>query len=158
MITLHNLIDEQKCYEQVRQIRWSDGVYCPKCGNGEVIKNGHDHRHPGRQRYQCRGCQANFDDLTDTVFEGHHQPLKVWMLCLYLMGLNLSNRQIAHELGLNKDDVQVMTTTLRRGIVDRKVTTVLKTEVECDEVYVVAGFKGQPDLVKKKDAPDAGTD
>ena len=29
-------------------------------------------------------------DLTDTVFEGHHQPLRVWILCLYLMGLNLS--------------------------------------------------------------------
>lgn len=41
------------------------------------------------------------DDLTGTVFEGHHQPLKVWVLCLYLMGLNLSNRQIAAELGLS---------------------------------------------------------
>ena len=22
-----------------------------------------------------------FDDLTDTIFAGHHQPLKVWVLC-----------------------------------------------------------------------------
>ena len=33
-----------------------------------------------------------------TVFEGHHQPLKVWVLCLYFMVLNLSNRQIAKEV------------------------------------------------------------
>jgi hypothetical protein len=28
------------------------------------------------------------------VLAGHHQPLRVWVLCLYFMGLNLSNRQI----------------------------------------------------------------
>ena len=50
-----------------------------------------------------------------TVFAGHHQPLQVWILCLYLMGLNLSNRQIAQELGLNKDDVHAMTAQLRVG-------------------------------------------
>jgi hypothetical protein len=36
------------------------------------------------------------------------------------MGLNLSNSQIAKELGLDKDDVQKMTTQLRQGIVDGK--------------------------------------
>jgi hypothetical protein len=36
------------------------------------------------------------------------------------MGLNLSNQQIAKELGLNKDDVQEMTVQLRTGIVDKK--------------------------------------
>ena len=58
--------------------------------------------------------------LTETIFEGHHQPLKVWVLCLYLMGLNLSNQQIAAELGLNKDDVQQMTSQLRAGVVKKK--------------------------------------
>jgi hypothetical protein len=36
------------------------------------------------------------DDLTDTIFAGHHQPLKVWILCLYFMGLNLS-----HSIGFS---------------------------------------------------------
>jgi hypothetical protein len=43
----------------------------------------------------------------------------MWILCLYLMGLNLSNLQIAQELNLNKDDVQAMTTQLRTGIVKK---------------------------------------
>ncbi len=64
--------------------------------------------------------EKQFDDLTDTVFEGHHQPLEVWILCLYLMGLNLSNQQIGRELGLNKDDVQTMTQQLREGVVAKK--------------------------------------
>jgi len=37
-----------------------------------------------------------------------------------MMGLNLSNRQIAEELDLHKDDVQDMTTRLREGIVAKK--------------------------------------
>jgi len=41
------------------------------------------------------------------------------MLCLYFMGLNLSNHQIAQELDLNKDDVQRMASQLRDGIVKK---------------------------------------
>jgi hypothetical protein len=95
-------------------------------------------------------CNRSFDDLTGTVFAGHHQPLSVWMLCLYFMGLNLSHRQIAGELEMNEDSIQEMTTTLRDGIVVQEPTMMLEGTVECDEVYVVAGHKGQPDSVKKK--------
>jgi len=66
------------------------------------------------------------------------------------MGLNLSNTQIAQELDLNEGDVQRMTQQLRSGIVAKKPEVILEGEVECDEVYVVAGHKGQPDAVKKK--------
>ena len=57
--------------------------------------------------------------LTDTIFAGHHQPLKVWILCLYFMGLHISNEQIAHELALNGSDVPQMTAQLREGIVNK---------------------------------------
>jgi len=49
----------------------------------------------------------------------HIKPLKVWVLCLYFMGLNISNEQIAHELALNGSDVQQMTAQLREGIVKK---------------------------------------
>ena len=65
------------------------------------------------------------------------------------MGLNLSNAQIAQELGLNPDDVQRMTEQLREGIVARQPEPVLSGEVECDEVYVVAGHKGHPEAVRR---------
>ena len=42
---------------------------------------------------------------------------------------------------------------LRQGIVDRRPPVVLKGEVECDEVYVVAGHKGHPEAVKKGGPP-----
>ncbi len=95
-----------------------------------------------RQKHRCTACERYFDDLTGTVFAGHHQPLRVWMLCLYFMGLNLSNRQIAQELALSPGDVQQMTEPLRTGVVAAQSEPSLSGQVECDEVYVVAGHKG----------------
>ena len=77
---------------------------------------------PASQRYECNACEKRFDDLTGTIFAGHHQPLKVWILCLYFMGLNLSNEQIAKELELDRSDVHQMTTQLREGIVKKSQT------------------------------------
>ena len=120
MIKIQHLIDDARCYETVRQLRWPDGVCCPRCGSSSISKRGWHDREGHRQRYQCGSCQRQFDDLTDTIFEGHHQPLRVWVLCLYFMGLNLSNQPIAAELDLNKDDVQVMSTQRREGVVAKK--------------------------------------
>src|SRR5258708_38351745 len=107
MINIQHLIDDAKCYETVRNIRWPDGVRCPFCGSSEIMKRGHDERQGERQRYECKSCERQFDDLSETIFEGHHQPLRVWVLCLYCMGLNLSNQQIAAELDLDTDAVHI---------------------------------------------------
>src|SRR5918997_4982724 len=150
MINLTSLIDDAKCYELIRHYRWPDGVRCTSCSSAAVIRHGHDETQRHRQRYRCKDCGARFDDLTGTALAGHHQPLRVWVLCLYFMGLNLANQQIAKELGIDPDDAQVMASRLREGIVERKPEVTLSGEVECDEVYVVAGHKGQPEAVRKK--------
>lgn len=150
MLHIQDLIDDAKCYAQVRRMRWPEGVCCPHCEAREVTRQGHDDTQPQRQRYECKSCGRLFDDLTGTIFAGHHQPLRVWIVCLYFMGLNLSNRQIAQELDLDEDDTQQMTTQLREGIVAKKPEIQVAGEAECDEVYIVAGHKGQPAEVKKR--------
>ncbi len=154
LINLSGLLDDAKCFALVRQHRWPEGVRCPVCDSGAVIRDGHDDTQPYRQRYRCKACSGRFDDLTGTVLAGHHQPLRVWVLCLYFMGLNLSNRQIALELGLDGSDVQAMTEQLRRGLVAKAPAVELEGEVEIDEVYVVAGHKGQPAAVAKRGGSD----
>lgn len=120
MLNIQHLIDDAKCFEVIRRLRWSDGVRCPDCQSGDIHKRGFHTRQAYRQRYECQACGQQFDDLSGTVFEGHHQPLRVWVLCLYFMGLNLSNEQIADELDLSVGDAQTMTTQLREGIVVKK--------------------------------------
>ena len=76
---------------------------------------------PAKQCYESKECKKRFDDLTRTIFAGHHQPLKVWILCIYFMGLNLSNNQISKELGLNRGDVHNMAAHLREGVVKKSL-------------------------------------
>ncbi len=154
LINLSGLIDDAKCFALVRQHRWPEGARCPACNSGAGIRDGCDDTQPCRQRYRCKACSGRFDDLTGTVLAGHHQPLRVWVLCLYFMGLNLSNRQIALELGLDASDLQIMTEHLRRGLVAKAPEVTLEDEVEIDEVYVVAGHKGQPAAVAKRGGSD----
>jgi hypothetical protein len=92
------------------------------------------------------------------VLAGHHQSLRVWVLCLPFIGLNILKRQIAGELGLVVSDVQAMIEQLRRGLAARTPAVELTGEVEpdarassgIDEVYVVAGHKNQPAAVTKR--------
>src|SRR3954468_23597801 len=155
LVNLSGLLDDAKCFALVREHRWPDGVCCPRCDSFTVIRNGCDDTQRARQRYRCKACAGRFDDLTGTVLAGHHQPLRVWVLCPYFMGLNLSNRQLALELGLSPSDVQAMTEQLRRGLVAKTPEVRLEGEVEIDEVYVVAGHKGQPAAVAKRGGSDA---
>src|SRR3954468_854535 len=149
LVNLPSLIDDARCFELVRQHRWPEGVRWPHCGSAGVARDGRDDAQPHRQRYRCNDCRVRFDALTGTVLAGRHRPLRVWVSCLYLMGLNLSNRQIARELDLGVSDVQAMAETLRQGPTARLPPARLEGEVEIAEVYVVAGHKGQPAAVAK---------
>jgi len=173
LVNLSGLMDDAKCFAFVRQRRWPEGIRCPACHSDAVIRDGHDDAQPCRERYPCKACSGRFDDLTGLdaaprhlppgdrcamVLAGHHQPLRVVGAVpllhgpepFHFMGLNLSNRQTALELGLNASDVQAMTEQLRRGLVAGAPAVELKGEVEIDEVYVVAGHKGQPVAVAKR--------
>lgn len=118
-VNIKHLVDDVPWYQTVRELRWPDGVACPSCESKQVIKRGCDDTEPARQRYECHDGDQRFDDLTGTIFAGHHQPLKVWILCRYFMGLNVSNAHMAHELSLNESDGYQMTTARRDGIVKK---------------------------------------
>src|SRR5919199_3247315 len=153
LVNLPALMDDAKCFAFVRQHRWPEGVRCPGCDSAAVIRDGRDDTQPCRQRYRCKACAGRFDDLTGTVLAGRHRPLGVWVLCLYFLGLNLSARRIAGELGPRRSDVQAVTERLRRGLVAKAPAVELEGEVEIDEVYVAAGHKGQPAAVAERGRP-----
>ena len=149
MFYIHELMDDEKCYEKIRALRWPRGRpdACPSCTSNKIVKRGCNNRHPACRRYQCLNCGRRFDDLTGTIFSGHHQPLRVWIACMHLMGLDVSNLQIAKELGLNESDCQQMTDLLRQGIHKRRRIPHMEGKVEFDEAYVIAGHKGHPEMI-----------
>ena len=115
MLNIQSLIDDGKCFQTVRQMRWPDGITCPHCTPLQVTRQGYDEIQPMRQKSECRACRKRFDDLTGPIFAGRHRPLRTGTLGLYLMGLNLSNEQIAKELDLNGDDAQKSKSLSHKG-------------------------------------------
>ena len=69
-----------------------------------------------------------------------------------LVSCDQGRHEFAEELGLAGSDVQLMTEQLRHGLVAKIPAATLEGEVEIDEVYVVAGHKGQPAAVAKRGA------
>ena len=119
-LKIQNLMSDEQCFDQLRELRWPEGCQCPSCDSPRVIRRGFDDQHPSKQRDPCKGCNSRFDDLTGTIFAGSHHPLKIWMLVVSFMGLNRSSAQIAQELDIDKGVVHGMTTKLRVGLLEKK--------------------------------------
>jgi transposase-like protein len=167
LVDLSGLMDDAKCFAFVRQRRWPEGVRCPGCGSDAVIRDGRDDAQPDRQRYRCKACAGRFDDLTGTALAGRHQPLRVWVLCLYFMGLNLSNRQIALELGLSPSEVQAMTEQLRQGLVATAPEVALAGGLSrdwgscrdgCWRMRIVGGLEALPEAGAERAVVDGAAD
>ena len=150
MINIENIIDPKKCYEEIRRIRWKDGISCPKCKSYRIKKSGFGFQNRLKQHYKCKDCQKKFDDLTGTPFAKHNLSTPLMLIFLYFLGLNLSNNQIAKELNLSQSTAQDIATTLRKSILENKPKAKIKNEAEIDEVYVISGHKGDSEAVKSK--------
>ena len=151
---MRSLIDYAKCVATVRALRWPDGVRCPTCASSELTKPGRDDTQPERPRSLCKSCHRPFDEFTDMVFAGPHQPLRVWMPCRYCMGLKLSHAHMAKALDLHPSDVHQMISQWRQGLVAKQPSPPFTAEGEGAEVSSVAGHQGQPDEVANKSGAD----
>jgi transposase-like protein len=81
-LKIQQLSDAATCDGVAGELRWREGVKCPQCGSGNIKKRGFHNQQAQRQRYEGQACERQFDDLTGTIFEGHHPPRRVWVLCL----------------------------------------------------------------------------
>lgn len=153
------LMSDEQCYDKLREKRWGcDGPKCPRCQSNNCIVVKKATEDDPQKDYGCEDCNRHFNDLTGTLFQHSKISLKSWMCCLHLMGLNVSNRQIAKELNISEKTAQSMTDKLRTRVEKNSPDVVLSGEVELDEVYVVAGHKGHPEAMKKKVEMAVGED
>jgi hypothetical protein len=94
------LQDDQKAADYLRQLRWPDGVTCPRCGSDAVEPR--ERCDSGLQRFNCVHCAvrlgqqfAMFTDWTSSIFEESKlRPLE-WLLVIGLWPLKLNATEIA---------------------------------------------------------------
>src|SRR5208283_820468 len=79
--------DEIACKTQLRDMRWSDGVRCPRCGKSERV-----YELKARPfHWLCKNVDCGkrngyrFSVITKTIFENTNYPLSTWFQVIYLM-------------------------------------------------------------------------
>lgn len=90
---------EDSCREYLVEMRWPDGVRCPRCGNDKVIRLSRP------WTWQCRACAPQgyrFSPLVGTIFENTNVALCTWFQVIYLMwqsNKGISALQIQRMIG-----------------------------------------------------------
>jgi len=143
--------DPHSCLRFVADLRWPNGVACPRCQAKEprFIKT--------RRLWECKGCRKQFSVKVGTIFEDSAIGLDKW-LCAIWMIVNakngVSSYEIHRSLGVTQKTAWFMMHRIRlalqRGSVDK-----LKREVEADETYI--GGKARFMHADKKEKALRGT-
>ena len=101
-LNLVGLIDrfpnEEKCREFLEQLRWPNGVGCPRCGDTSLCEIGN------RDQWECLSCRYQFSVTAGTIMHDSHLPLRKWFLAIYLITearKGVSANQLKRTLGIS---------------------------------------------------------
>ena len=89
---------EDVCLEEIRKIRFPNGVTCIKCR-----KQTKHYKVKGRTAFVCKYCRNHLYPLAGTIFEKTTTPLRLWFFAIFLMihtRSNISAKQLQRELGV----------------------------------------------------------
>jgi transposase-like protein len=153
------LQDDQKAADYLRQLRWPNGVMCPRCGSGAVESR--ERGDNGLQRFNCVHCAvrlgqqfAMFTDWTSSIFEESKLRPRDWLLVIGLWPLKLNATEIAAAAAIQERTAQRCINLLDGGIYETyhlDPSHQLEHQVEADECYQSAGSKGLPREVERHD-------
>ena len=99
---IHELMDEQKCYDYLLQVLHLDGLRCPR---GHVLpadQQPHDRHRAPIMDYRCRACGAVFNLFTDTIWSGSRYTCVQIVLILRGIAQGVPTEHLAHELGIDR--------------------------------------------------------
>jgi transposase-like protein len=142
-INLVNLIEryhsEESCRARLEELRWPDGVECPRCESKSIARM--DERH----QYQCRSCRYQFSVTAGTIFHDTHLPLWKWFLAVYLIvesKKGISANQLKRTLDVSYKTAWYLCHRIRAALneVDAQL---LKGIVEVDETFVGGEMEGK---------------
>lgn len=131
--------------ENLTESRFSNGLFCPKCGCVENItkfgfKNGH-------QRFRCKNCGRVFNEVTNSFLMGTKKSIEIWKKFLDCMVNHFSVRKCAIICDINKTTAFIW----RHKILDllsikmeKKVK--LNGVIEIDETFFNISYKGMRNL------------
>jgi transposase-like protein len=142
-IDLVSLVDrfhsEERCRSYLEELRWPDGLECPRCG-GKTIS-----RITTRHQLDCDSCRYRFSVTAGTIFHDSHLPLWKWFLAVYLIvesKKGISANQVKRTLNVSYKTAWYLCHRIRAALneVDAQL---LRGIVEVDETLVGGEMEGK---------------
>ena len=116
----------------VANLRWPDGVTCPRCDAREVsfLKT--------RRLWKCKGCKKQFSAKVGTIFEDSPIPLEKWLPAMWMLvncKNGISSYELARALGVTQKTGWFMLHRLRAAT-QAKSFQKMEGHVEVDETFI----------------------
>lgn len=125
---------EDRCRGYLEDLRWPDGVRCPRCGESSVSKI------EKRHQWECNeaSCRYQFSVTAGTVFHDSHLPLWKWFLAIYLIGESkkgISSKQLQRTLNVSYKTAWYLSHRIRSAM-EEDSPVPLSGIVEIDETWI----------------------
>jgi transposase-like protein len=129
---------DEKCREQLTNLRWPKGVTCPRCQSKSISTIAE------RPQYDCNACRYQFSVTSGTIFHDTHLPLSKWFLAIYLVTESkkgMSALQMKRTLCVSYETAWYLCHRIRAAM--REINSdLLRGVVEVDETYVGGKVRG----------------
>jgi transposase-like protein len=149
-------IEEQRLWNLLIRLRWPHGPCCPHCGEDdpEYLELIDPDYQGGLGRWRCRICAeagdpgegGTFTPLTGTILDGMRVDIRTLWLIVGKFVEGKASVETAKEAGVNRHTTDRHFRLLRAAIYQARseepIALGSKDIVEGDEVYIVAGLKG----------------
>ena len=123
---------EDACHEALEELRWPNGVECPKCSSRAIS------RIRARRQYDCNKCRHQFSVRVGTIFHDSHLPLSKWFVAVYMMcesKKGISANQIKRMLGVSYKTAWYLCHRIRAAM-KNAAAPMLSGTVEVDETWI----------------------
>lgn len=132
--------DPDVAEQYAAQVRWPNGVACPRmgCGSAHVayLKNAH--------RWYCNECKRKFSAKVNSVFEDSPISFSKWLPAIWMLANDrngISSCELARALGVTQKSAWFMLHRIRLAIQSGSFEK-LHGEIEADETYIGGKGKG----------------
>src|SRR3989440_4830975 len=127
--------DAETCHNFLTEMRWPEGVSCPRCGSADVSK-----LMLPRRIWNCRGCKKQFSVKVGTIFEDSPLGLDKWLPATWMIvnaKNGISSYELHRSLGVTQKTAWFMLHRIRLAMQNGSIEK-MGGICEADETYIGA--------------------